>query len=205
MAGGIANVASGVQTIDALLGLFHWSNLNLTYNFPTTVTYYNPATYFTDGSVPSPPSFDFSTFGPATASLQSALSGAITSQLMAVAPLVYTLTGSNNPAADSSFAMADLFVDAELGIPPGGLGYYPGIVDRGGDGWFNVTQPRFNDVDIGDSAYWIVLHELGHTVGLKHGHANDRPGPTTDVLPDELSSFEFSVMTYHRYVGDEEP
>jgi serralysin len=205
MAGGIANVASGVQTIDALLGLFRWSNLNLTYNFPTTDAYYNPATYFTDGSVPSGQGFNFSTFGPVTASLQSALSGAITSQLMAVAPLVYTLTTPSNPAADSSFAMADLFVDAELGIAPGGLGYYPGLVDRGGDGWFNITQPRFNDVDIGDSAYLAVLHELGHTVGLKHGHDNDRPGPTTDLLPDELNSFEFSVMTYHRYVGDEAP
>ena len=55
---------------------------------------------------------------------------------------------------------------------------------------------------VGDSAYWVVLHELGHTLGLKHGHANDRPGPTDDLLPDALNSMEFSVMTYHRYVGD---
>ena len=53
MAGGIANEASGVQTIDALLGLFHWSNVNLTYNFPTSASYYDASTYFTDGSVPS--------------------------------------------------------------------------------------------------------------------------------------------------------
>lgn len=87
--------------------------------------------------------------------------------------------------------MASLFADAELGAPPGGIGYYPGIVQRGGDAWFNVDQPRFNDVQVGDSAYYVVLHELGHTVGLKHGHANDRPGPTMDLLPDDVDSFLF--------------
>ena len=50
-----------------------------------------------------------------------------------------------------------------------------------------------------------MLHEFGHTLGLKHGHANDRPGPTEDLLPAALNSMEFSVMTYHRYVGDTAP
>ena len=184
MAGGIANVASDVVTIDALLGNLKWSSLNLTYNFPDNVAYYDPGTYFTAGTTPSMPTFNFTSFDPAPVSLQNAITHAITTQLEAVAPLNYTLTTPGNAAADSSFARADLFNDLELGAPPGGIGYYPGVVDRGGDAWFNVTQNRFNDVDIGDSAYWVVLHELGHTIGLKHGHANDRPGPTDDTLPD---------------------
>ena len=205
MAGALANVASGVVNIDALLGLFKWNSLNLTYNFSDAASYYNAATYFTAGSVSSNPTHDFATFAPVTPSLQSALTHVITTQMMAVAPLSYTLTAADDPVADSSFAMADLFDDPELGTPPGGVGFYPGGVDRGGDAWFNVNQARFDDVDVGDSAYWVVLHELGHTLGLKHGHANDRPGPTEDLLPDELNSMEFSVMTYHRYVGDTAP
>jgi serralysin len=200
MAGGIANTASGNQNIDALLGLFHWSNVNLTYNFPTTSSYYDASTYFTAGSVPAGPGFDFSTFAAVTPSLEAAIDKAIASELMAVSLLNYTKVASGADA-DSSFARASLFNDAELGAPPGGLGYYPGAVDRGGDAWFNADQPRFNNVQVGNSAYYVVLHELGHTVGLKHGHANDRPGPTTDVLPDNLDSNEYSVMTYHRYVG----
>jgi len=52
MAGGIANVASGVQAVDALLGLFRWGNPKLTYNFPDTASYYNATTYFTDHNRP---------------------------------------------------------------------------------------------------------------------------------------------------------
>jgi serralysin len=204
MAGGTANVASGIVTIDALLGNLKWNNLNLSYNFPDTASYYDAGTYFTAGTAGAP-TFDFASFAPVTPSLQSAITHAITTELMAVAALNYTLTTPGDAAADSSFARADLFVDAELGSPPGGIGYYPGVVDRGGDAWFNVNQARFDDVDIGDSAYWVVLHELGHTIGLKHGHANDRPGPTDDILPDAFNSMEFSVMTYHRYVGDTAP
>jgi serralysin len=200
MAGGISNVASGVQTIDALLGLYHWSNVNLTYNFPDTASYYDASTYFTDGSVPGSPTFSFATFASVTPSLGAALDKAIASELMAVSLLNYTKVAPGADA-DSSFARASLFNDAETGTPPGGIGYYPGLVDRGGDAWFNVDQPRFNNVQVGNSAYFAVLHELGHTVGLKHGHGNDRPGPTMDILPDQLNSYEFSVMTYRRYVG----
>ena len=193
MAGATANTASGIVNIDALLGLFRWNSLNLTYNFPDAASYYNAATYFTAGTVPSNPTHDFASFAPATASLQSAITHVITTQLMAVAPLNYTLTAVGDPAADSSFAMADLFIDAELGTAPGGVGFYPGGVDRGGDAWFNVNQARFNDVNVGDSAYWVVLHELGHALGLKHGHetgpADQRIRPTTQldgILGDDL-------------------
>jgi serralysin len=204
MAGGTANTPSLNVNIDALLGNFKWNNPNLTYNFPVDAGYYDAATYFTAGSIPSSPTHDFTTKAPPPASLQSAITHVITTQLMEVAPLNYTLVAPG-AAADSSFARADLFDDPELAAPPGGVGFYPGAVQRGGDAWFNVNQNRFNDVDVGDSAYWVVLHELGHTIGLKHGHANDRPGPTDDILPDEVNSMEFSVMTYHRYVGDEAP
>ena len=183
-----------------MLGRFKWNSLNLTFNFPNAASYYNAATYFTDGSVSSSPSFDFSTFAVANASLQAAISHAITTQLMAVAPLAYTLTAPGD-AQTAASRVASLFDDDELAASPGGIGFFPGQVDRGGDAWFNVNQERFNNVQIGDSAYYVVLHELGHNVGLKHAHANDRPGPTDGSAADEVNSFEFSVMTYRRYVG----
>ena len=96
MAGGIANVASGVVTIDALLGNFKWNSPNLTYNFPDAASYYNASTYFTAGA-PSSPTHDFASFAPVTPSLQSAITHAITTQLTAVAPLNYTLVRRVRP------------------------------------------------------------------------------------------------------------
>lgn len=198
MAGGILNTASGVQTIDALLGNLRWSSLGLTYNFPELATYYNQSTYFSAGSGGAP-TFNFSTFAPVTASLEIAISKAIASELMAVSKLTYTEV-SDTSAADSSFARASLFNDPDAGTPRGGVGYYPGIVQRGGDAWFNADQARFNNVQVGNSAYWVVLHELGHTVGLKHAHQTTG-GPSTVTLPDDVNSMEFTVMTYRRYAG----
>jgi serralysin len=201
MAGGLTNTPSGIQTIDALLGNFRWSSLNLTYNFPTSVAYYDQSTYFTagNGGLGVTPSFDFSSFGALTPSLGLAIDHVIATQLMAVAPPNYTKTTATDPNADSSFGMSNLFNDPDLGTIRGGVGYGPGIVDRGGDAWFNITLPRFNDVRMGNHAYYNVLHELGHTVGLKHGHETGGPGNT--VLPASVDSMEYSVMTYHRYVG----
>ena len=198
MAGATSNTASGVQTIDALLGLYHWNSLSLTFSFPVSTLPYDQSTYFTAGNSTTP-SFSFSSFASATPSLQAAIRHALAHDLSAVAPLEYFEV---QPAAqaDSRFAMASLFNDAELNRPPSGVGYYPGGVQRGGDAWFNVDQ-GFNNVVIGNSGYFNVLHELGHTVGLKHGHANDRPGPTMDILPYETNSIEYSVMTYRHYVG----
>ncbi len=157
MAGGIANVASGVVTIDALLGNFKWNSPNLTYNFPDAASYYNASTYFTAGA-PSSPTHDFASFAPVTPSLQSAITHAITTQ-----PWWWRRSATRwlrrvRPPTSSS-ASTDLFVDAELGVPPGGVGFYPGGIQRGGDAWFNVNQVRFNDVDVGDSAYWVAPHQ----------------------------------------------
>ena len=91
MAGGTANVASGIVTIDALLGNFKWNNLNLTYNFPVDGQLLQRRHILYRRHDRSSPTHDFSTFDPAPASLQSALTHAITTQLMTVAPLNYTL------------------------------------------------------------------------------------------------------------------
>ncbi len=40
-----------------------------------------------------------------------------------------------------------------------------------------------------------ILHEIGHTLGLKHPH--EAPNP----LASSLDSLEFTVMTYRSYVG----
>lgn len=58
----------------------------------------------------------------------------------------------------------------------------------GGSGRFPVA---------GNYDYQTTLHELGHTLGLKHGHEKIDHG----ALPANVDSLEYSVMTYRSYIG----
>ena len=73
---------------------------------------------------------------------------------------------------------------------------YPTVgIDRG-DVWFvgSGKHPMAGNYD-----YAIVMHELGHALGLKHGH--ETLGPLLTTLPRAVDSMEYSVMTYRSYVG----
>ena len=50
---------------------------------------------------------------------------------------------------------------------------------------------------IGDFAFWTFLHEIAHTLGLKHAHEDGVFGRA----PVDLDAIEFSVTTYRYYVG----
>ena len=74
--------------------------------------------------------------------------------------------------------------------------FYPGSA-WGGDAWFNTAS--YNTPLPGTYAYQTFFHEIGHALGLKHGHEFD--GPAGAPLPFEWDSLEFTVMTYRSYVG----
>ncbi len=80
------------------------------------------------------------------------------------------------------------------------LAYYPDPTwsdTRAGDVWLasNITNAPF-----GSFQYYTIMHELGHALGLKHGHEPAANNPA--VLTPDRDSIEFSVMTYRTYVGD---
>ncbi len=71
--------------------------------------------------------------------------------------------------------------------------YPPNYDDLAGDAFFGGSG---RDPVTGNYDYQTILHELGHTLGLKHGHENVDHG----AVPGRLDSLEFSVMTYRSYV-----
>ncbi len=74
-------------------------------------------------------------------------------------------------------------------------GYMPGDHPLSGDVWFGLAGRR---PVAGNYDHLIMLHELGHTLGLKHPHERDgRFG----ALPTGWDSMEYTVMTYRPWIG----
>lgn len=83
-------------------------------------------------------------------------------------------------------------------VPGTAFAYYPnGSSVEAGDAWFNTTS--YNTPVIGNYAYQTFGHELGHSLGLKHGQ--ELGGPANVAMNADRDSMEFSIMTYRSYVG----
>lgn len=67
-------------------------------------------------------------------------------------------------------------------------GYYPGVPSYGGDTWL-----EWNSDLPGSSSYFLTLHELGHSLGLKHPHESGGRVPKMSATHD---SPEYTVMSY---------
>ncbi|WP_372618534.1 M10 family metallopeptidase [Falsiroseomonas sp.] len=95
----------------------------------------------------------------------------------------------------------------------GGWAAYPenGNPDAG-DVW--MSDAPFNhqgaiwdvrDAVPGNYGWLVMIHELGHALGLKHGNQDNTAWNGFAALPAAMDSGEFSVMTYRAYVGQDPP
>lgn len=165
------------QGVDGLLSGQRWQTTELTFSFPDSPDDYGYDFY-------GEASTDFSPFNDAQkAAVREALA-----EYASFSTLRFTeLEGEADREADLTFA--------ESGRPSTAWAYFPSSGDWGGDAWFNRTD--FNEPEPGSYAWATILHEIGHSVGLKHGHDATGPG----ALPDDQDSHEFSLMTYRSHVG----
>jgi len=84
------------------------------------------------------------------------------------------------------------------------FGYFPNTGNSGGDMAFADGQFESN-LEIGTYQTTTFMHELGHALGLKHGHECACPlcadEDSAGAMPTDQDSMEYSVMTYRSYDG----
>jgi len=176
-------VASGNQSIDGLLAGIRWSGPDLTYSFPG-----DPADYGTPSSYPDPAPFNgFATLNTAQQNEATRAFGLVSSYI----GLVFT------PITETTSAHATIRL-ADSSTPATSYAHYPNTNVTGGDAFygFSARNPVQGNYASGNS----TLHEIGHTLGLKHGQD---AGPFGPLPADQLDS-EYSLMNYPTYIGSTE-
>ena len=107
---------------------------------------------------------------------------------------LFELTGASDRDATIRIAISD--------APPPittAYAYLPGNSPFGESGDIFFNPQDYNTPVVGNYAYDTFGHELGHSLGLKHGH--EVWGITNTAMDADRDSKEFSIMTYRSYVG----
>ena len=82
--------------------------------------------------------------------------------------------------------------------PATAYAYYPGTYEQAGDVFFGRLGR--NPVMGNSNSGQVLLHEIGHALGLKHAH----DVMTYGAMNPERRGIEFSLMNYPNYIGSTE-
>lgn len=177
--------STGNQGIDGLLSGIRWSDGAITYSFPSSDTEYGD----------THPEF-LSNFQQLNTAQQLAVHFALNTanygQPMGAAG--FSVAGFTNLGITNVSGGAGTIRLSNTSDPGTAYAYYPSSGVWGGDAFFG---PSGQTPVMGNYHWHTVLHELGHSLGLKHGQETSTYG----AMPSNLDAMEYSVMTYRSYVG----
>lgn len=201
----LAQGATGDQRIDGILSGIKWDPAQTVYYSDTDSASDYQSGYFSDGDGDgvSAQNEGFSQFTAAQMiAFHAALNTSVYTQLSgSVAFSVEGFTGLNLTYDGAGSAIATIR-GANSSDPGTAYAYYPSNSIYGGDTFFgnayDSTIYTLKTPVAGNYAWHTMIHELGHSLGLKHGQETGGFG----AVPAAWDSIEFTVMTYRSYVGD---
>ncbi|MBY5438665.1 M10 family metallopeptidase, partial [Rhizobium leguminosarum] len=191
---------TGDQKVDGLFSGTAWDG-TITYAFPTT-----SSSYADDGG-------DlyyekYYSFSPISSQQQSLALYFMEQSYGSAANDGFSVEGFTNAnfeAGSANTATVRFAQTSDPSLETAGA-YLPAADERGGDIWFGTgyagTEDDYRFPRFGNYAGQTLAHELGHALGLKHAHeAGDVNGI---VVPSAYDSLEYTIMTYHTFIGDDE-
>jgi serralysin len=181
MAGIISVGPTGNQDTDGVLRGIKWDALDLAYSFPTSASFYGA------GYGKGEPQNDFEPLNAA----QIAAVRTVLKMVSSVTNLNFTeMTETATNHAALRFAMSD--------APESAWTYELDGSQESGDTWYGNSIGWYDAPVRGNYAFYTTLHEIGHSLGLKHGNDADKGFGAMSAAHD---SMEYSVETYRSYVG----
>ena len=188
------NQATGDNNIDALLTSRRWASNNVTFSF--TNNFKND--YEDERGYPKKYEAGFQSLD-STDSRKGQKKATVDWMEMYenVSGLKLTeLKGRDDRNATIRIAISDEPSTAEVAAFPGDRSF-TGSGFAAGDIWFNPDD--YNTPTIGNFAFHTFGHEIGHALGLRHGHS--KGGVKNVAATSDRDSMEFSIMTYRSYEG----
>jgi serralysin len=172
---------TGDPYVDGVIYGTKWAVDSFTYSFPTSPSYYGVIYGYGE------PLNNFEAFN---ATQQDAARSAL-DMFASVANVTFTeVTETQSQHGDLRYAMSD--------TPSTAWAYFPTTASEGGDAWFNNSSTWYDNPVMGNYAWASIIHETGHAMGLKHPH---EVSGDFGAMPADRDSLEYSIMSYHSYVG----